>query len=471
MFRQAGIAVGVAALGALIPAGAAFGDGSAQAYVDGFHEALWAGAALALAAAAAVAVLMRGQRLRRAVALAGAALAALALMTASASARPRSPVMAWNAFASSLVAANLPPGPQTHTLAVSQIAVHDALNAIDRRYEPYAYSGFAPKASSAAAVAAAEHDTLVRLVPQVAPAIEAQYAAALASVPDGAAKRMGIETGRRAAAAILARRASDDLGAAITKPYTPGPAGPGVYQPTPPLNAVILAGWGEPEPFALTRGDQFRPSPPPAPRSFRYRRDFDEVKALGSAASTSRTAAQTATARFWYDVATKEWNLAAQQGLAAESADELEAAHTLALLDVSLADAVVATFSTKFHYEYWRPITAVRAGDRDGDPATRGDAAWEPLCVTPPFPEYASTHAATGAAAATVLARELGDRHTFTITNPGGATRTYARFSAAAYEEGISRIYCGIHFRSAMDTGFLMGALVARHAERTFFFR
>jgi membrane-associated phospholipid phosphatase len=176
---------------------------------------------------------------------------------------------------------------------------------------------------------------------------------------------------------------------------------------------------------------------------------------------------RTAVGLFWYDVAVKEWNLAAQQGLADRSADDWRAARTLAVLNISLADAVIATFDAKFVYEYWRPITAIRAGDHDGNPATRGDAGWEPLCVTPPFPEYSSTHAATGAAAAGALALELGDRHRFTITNPSGASRTYWRFSAAAYEEGISRIYCGIHFRTAMDAGFVSGGQIAHIADRT----
>jgi membrane-associated phospholipid phosphatase len=178
-----------------------------------------------------------------------------------------------------------------------------------------------------------------------------------------------------------------------------------------------------------------------------------------------RTATQTETARFWYDIAAKEWNLAAQQGLADRSASAWRAARTLAVLNVSLADTVIANFDAKFLHDYWRPITAIRGGDHDGNRATRGDAGWEPLCVTPPFPEYPSTHAATGAAAASALARELGDRHTFTVTNPSGASRTYRRYSAAAYEEGISRIYCGIHFRSAMNVGFASGALVARHVD------
>jgi membrane-associated phospholipid phosphatase len=137
------------------------------------------------------------------------------------------------------------------------------------------------------------------------------------------------------------------------------------------------------------------------------------------------------------------------------------------VLNISLADAVIATFDTKFHYDYWRPITAIRGGDDDGNPATAGEANWDSLCVTPPFPEYPSTHAATAAAASSALALELGDRHTFTVTNPKGATRTYKRFSAAAYEEGVSRIYCGIHFRTAMNVGFEMGRLTARYADKT----
>ena len=379
---------------------------------------------------------------------------------------PSRAVTAWNTFASNLVAANLNPGHQTYTLAVTQIAVHDALNAIEPRYEPYAFAGSAPKASVAAAVATAARDTLVTLVPQAAAAIEAEYEAALSSIRDGAAKTTGIATGQAAAAAILARRSSDDLLAAITKPYTPGPAEPGVYQLTPPLNIVVLAGWGELPPFALRSASQFRSPAPPPVKSLRYTLDYNEVKRLGSASSATRTAEQTDTARFWYDVAAKEWNLAAQKGLVDRSADEWRQARTLAALNIALADAVIATFDTKFRDNYWRPITAIRVGHNDGNVATKGDSNWEPLCITPPFPEYSSTHAATAAAAAGALSLELGDRHTFTVTNPTGASRTYKRFSAAAYEEGISRIYCGIHFRSAMNAGFLQGALIARHVDK-----
>jgi membrane-associated phospholipid phosphatase len=419
---------------------------------------------------------------RRAFALAPAFVAAAALTATSASAdvangggfsmphksgERSSAVTSWNTFASHLVAANLTPGPQTYTLAVTQIAVHDALNAIDPRYEPYEFVGSAPRASTTAAVAAAAHDTLVELVPQAAVSVDAEYDAALSSVPDGTGQDAGVATGQAAAAAILALRSSDDLTAAITRPYTPGPANPGVYQPTPPLSFVILAGWGDLPPFAMSSPSQFRSRPPASVDSSRYRRDYNEVKTVGSRSSMTRTATQTETALFWYDVATKEWNLAAQKGLADRSADEWRAARTLALLNISLADSAIASFDTKFHYDYWRPITAIRRGDSDGNPATRGDPDWEPLCVTPPFPEYPSTHAATGAAAATTLGLELGDRHTFSVTNPSGASRTYRRFSAAAYEQGVSRIYCGIHFRTAMNKGFVTGGLIAHHADKT----
>src|SRR5262249_30163196 len=233
----------------------------------------------------------------------------------------------------------------------------------------------------------------------------------------------------------------DDLLAAITKPYIPGAASPGVYQLTPPLNIVLLAGWSELPPFAIDRANQFRPPSPPSIESVKYAIDYNEVRRKGSRYSRSRTTEQTDTALFWYPAATREWNFAAQQGLDDAGADEWRAARTLAVLNIALADAVIATFDAKFQFNYWRPITAIRAGDTDGNRATGGDPTWEPLCDTPPFPEYNSTHAATGAAAAAVLALELGDRRSFTVTSPTGATRRYKRFSAAAYEEGISRIY------------------------------
>jgi len=182
---------------------------------------------------------------------------------------------------------------------------------------------------------------------------------------------------------------------------------PGVYQPTPPLNFVILAGWGELTPFARSRDGQFRSAPTFLVNSFKYTKDYKEVKEVGFLQSTTRTARQSETATFWYDVATKEWHGAAQAGLSHVSANEWRAARLLALVSIAMADGVIASFDTKFNDNFWRPITAIRAGNNDGNSSTKGDPTWEPFCVTPPFPEHNSTHAVTAAAAATRLASRM----------------------------------------------------------------
>lgn len=372
-------------------------------------------------------------------------------------------VAEWNRFASELVAVDQPPPVQVHAMAIVQIAVHDALNAIEPRYATYQYRGAAPGASLAAAVAAATRATLVQLLPASVPTIDAAYAAKLGSIPAGPAKDAGIATGQAAAAAILARRNGDDIPAAIGKPYTAAAPAPGVYQLTPPLNIVIGAGIGELAPFAIASARDLRSPAPNAINSVVYAEDYREVKALGSVASTLRTPHQTETARFWYDAATKEWHAAARKGLADNAADEWQAARALALVGMAMFDVTVASLETKFQFNYWRPITAIRSGDNDTNDATQGDPNWTPLCVTPPFPEYNSTHAATGAAAAGVLARTLGDRHSFKVDSKTlpGVSRTYGSFGEAADEEGASRIYCGIHFRNGMAAGFEQGDAVA----------
>jgi hypothetical protein len=376
---------------------------------------------------------------------------------------PAAQVISWNRFASDLVATNPLPPFQVRGMALVQLAVHDAINTIEPRYAAYRYTAYAPGASAGAAVAAASRDTLLSLLPAAAAQVEAEYQARLAPIANGPAKDAGVAAGRAAAAAILALRAGDDLGAAIGKPYLPGPSTPGTYQPTPLANVVIGAGLGELAPFGVPSVVALRSPAPHAVAGVDYAADYEEVKALGSADSTTRSPAQTQTARFWFDAIAREWHQAARQGLAASSADEWQAARTLALMSVAMFDAMVVSFDTKFDANYWRPITAIRSGDDDGNAATQGDANWEPLCATPPFPEHNSTHAATGAAAAGVLARTLGDRHEFSVDSPtlAGVSRTYRAFSEAALDEAVSRIYCGIHFRRGMDTGLVQGEQVA----------
>ena len=404
------------------------------------------------------------------------ALAAAAALSAcggsGADAPANTDVIAWNRFASDLVAASGSPAAQVHAMAVVQIAVHDALNAIEPRYAAHTYRSTTvgvADASVAAAVATATRDTLVKLVPSAAAAIDARYDAELPAIADGAAKDAGIATGRAAAAALLARRAGDDIAAATFAPYVPAAPAPGVYRPTTPPAApiVIGAGLGKLEPFAVADVAEFASPAPPATGSSAYAADYDEVKAIGSAASNMRTAQQEETAHFWYDAATREWHDAARQVVQQQGNDAWQAARTLALLGIAMFDGTVASMDTKFRHNYWRPITAVRSGDDDGNDATAGDPNWQPLCVTPPFPEHNSTHAVTGAAAAGVLARILGDRQAFTITSPNGVTRSYSSFSDAAAEEGVSRLYCGIHFRSAMNTGLQQGDAVAARVVQT----
>jgi hypothetical protein len=352
----------------------------------------------------------------------------------------------WNACAAEQVAARQSPAFQVNTLAIVQLSVHDALNAIEPRYEPYAYAGTAAGASVPAAVAAATRDTLVQLLPQERDAIEARYAQRLGDIPEGPGKTAGLVVGRAAAAAVLAQRQSQDIGAALVQPYVPGPVAPGVYQLTPPTNIVIGAGLGAIRPFVLDSGSQFRSAAPYAIDSSGYAADYDEVRRLGSAAGSQRSAEQTETGRFWYDAVAGEWHHAARQALDATRAGEWQAARTLALLSVAMADGVIASFDTKFISNLWRPITAIRAGDADGNAVTAGDAQWEPLCVTP-------------------LAQMFGDNFRFTVVSPtlAGAQRSYMRFSDAAVEEGMSRLYCGIHFRRALDTGLAQGRRVAEH--------
>lgn len=407
---------------------------------------------------------------RSAIVLSAAALAATLCACGGDGDKASTQVIAWNRFASDLVAANGSPAAQVRNMALVQTAVHDALNAIEPRYEAYAHEASAPGASPAAAVAAASRETLLQLLPSAAAAIDAFYDAQLAGIAQGAARSEGITTGRAAAATILARRSADDIDAATFKAYVVREPAPGVYQPTAPI--VIGAGLGELEPFAVGAIAAFRSPAPLAVSSSNYAADYEEVKTLGSASSTTRTtrtAQQEQTARFWFDAATREWHGAARQGLQSQAADEWQAARTLALLGIAMFDATVASMETKFHFDYWRPVTAVQRGDDDGNDATVGDATWQPLCGTPPFPEHNSTHAATGAAAAGVLARTLGDEQTFTVASPTlpGVTRSYSRFSDAALEEGLSRIYCGIHFRNGMNAGLqqgdAVGARVVQH--------
>lgn len=369
----------------------------------------------------------------------------------------------WNDLATT-VGASAQPNPlvQSRAYAMTQAAVHDALNAIDRRFEPYAYRAPVQRgASPEAAVAAAAAGVLTALFPEE-PAIEAAYQGALAVIPPGEHKSDGIAIGQAAAQAVLAARA-DDGAAAANRPYTE-PPGPGVWEPTPPaFLPAFLPGWGKVETFSLRHGAQFRPGPPweLLLRGEEYAAQYDEVSDVGSFTSTTRTAEQSDIARFWYEGSQVGWNRIARILAAQRTFDLWENARLFALVNFALADAYIAGFDGKYFYHYWRPITAIRKGDTDGNSSTAGNPAWSSFLVTPPSPDYPSTHSVLGAAAAEVLRRYLRtDSMSFSMTSGApfaGITRSFNGLSEAALENANSRVLAGIHFRTATVDGLRMG--------------
>jgi vanadium-dependent haloperoxidase-like protein len=415
-----------------------------------------------------------------------AAIACLATLWPGSAAAVVDPVSNWNAIA---VQATLTAGQTitpSRTLAIAQVAIHDALNAIDSRYERYAFTGQAqPGASTDAAIAAAARDALVGAIAVGAlpfvgfgtPAtqalavaqVDAAYAAALAAIPDGLSKSDGIAIGQAAAAAILSLRSTDHATTLVT--YTPGTQ-PGDWQPTPnpvpfdpPAAAdhlpAVLPGWGQVTPFVLQRSNQFEPSGPPSLSGKCYADDYNEVKAIGEKNSATRTAEQTSIARFWFEGSPSGWSRIARVVAQSQGLNSWDTARLLALVNLAMADGFIAGFETKYDFNFWRPVTAIRAGDTDGNDATVADPTWSTLLNTPAIPDYTSTHSVLGGAASDVLRRFFGDDDMPFTTTSGvpfaGLTRSYASFSQAAAENGESRIYAGIHFRSAVEDGIAQG--------------
>jgi PAP2 superfamily len=379
-------------------------------------------------------------------------------------------VTEWNEIATSAAAAVGLTGPRhTRIFAMSHAAIQDALNAIDRRYTPYALDMQAdPNASPEAAVAAAAYDVLVHEIPTQQFFFDMKYAASLATIPNGAPKTNGIAIGQAAAAAILALRSGD--GSTAPMPYTPG-TGPGVWIPTPPaFLSANVPGWGNVTPFVLRSGSQFRPDVPEYFNlmSEEYTRDFNEVKRIGDVNSSIRTAEQSEIAKFWYEGSGLGWNRIARIVSTQQGLDLWENARLFGLLNFAMADGFIAGFETKYLYNFWRPVTAIRAADTDGNSDTLADPVWTSFLVTPNIPDYTSTHSVLSGAAAEVLARFFGDDAISFSTTSGapfpGITRSFDRFSQAAQEVGDSRVYAGIHFRTACEDGLKQGRKVGRFA-------
>ena len=359
----------------------------------------------------------------------------------------------------------------TRSMAILHAAVYDAVNAIAKTNAPYLVDLGAPRhASEPAAAAAAAHAVLVRLYPAQAAALDADLAVSLSQVPDGRAKDQGIRVGEEAAAAILTLR-SNDGSAATPIPFVPG-TNPGDYQLTPPAFVQpVFTHWPFVQPFALRTANQFRPAPPPSVTSPTYTDSFDEVKSLGLASSTTRTADQTQIARFWAAPIQNYWNEIAQTAALAHGTTLVQNARLFALLDLTVADSVIAFYDAKYTYHFWRPITAIRAAANDGNPATAGDPNWTPLATTALDPSYPGAHAVVSAAGADVLSTFFGsDSENFAVTSEvlPGVVRGFTSFSTAADEASLSRIYAGQHFRFDLVAGQRLGTQVADYVQRNF---
>ena len=364
-------------------------------------------------------------------------------------------VTRWNQIATDATTmANTDPLTESRIFSIVHAAINDAVNAVESRYEPYlAGTSAAPGASAEAAIAAAGHDTIVALLPDSKVTCDAAVEEMLRTISDDSRKTAGLQAGRAAAMAILKAREND--GANREVKYTPGTK-PGEYRPTPPdFTPAFMVQWGGISPFVLTSSAQFRCPEPPAVNSPLALADIEEVQTIGGSKSVTRTPEQSEIARYWFENSPRGWNRIAREVTAARQFDLWENARLFALVNLAMADGFIGGFECKYYYNYWRPVTAIRE---------RGDSEWLSYLWTPPVPDYPSTHTVLGAAAATAMARFFGtDLVSFSMTSGApypGITRKFWSFSEAARENGASRILAGIHFRTAVNEGYMQGARI-----------
>lgn len=377
----------------------------------------------------------------------------------------------WNGAAMAAIRADrVPPPRATRVLAMMHVAAFDAMNAVRGRFQSYVdvRDVSTRGVSRTGAFASAAHAVLAAEFPAHAASFDAVLARSLARVSRGrqpASLALGVQVALRCRAV----RAQD--GSAASVPYVPSTL-PGEWRPTPPgFAAALLPNWPRVVPWVLERGDELRsPSPPPLD-SAEYAAAFAEVASLGRVDSDLRTAEETEIARFWEDGPGSQtppghWNDVAL--LVSQGSTLIQRARLMAILNLALADAAIVSWDTKYHYDHWRPVTAIHEAGTDGNDATSADAAWSSLIVTPPFPAYTSGHSTFSGAASAVLATVLGrDDIPVTIGSDGlpGVLRTFGSLSEAAEESGWSRILGGIHWsydnREGLAAGRALGTRVA----------
>ncbi len=352
----------------------------------------------------------------------------------------------------------------TRSYAILHAAIYDAVVSITQDAPPYLFSVPAQRSARAdAAAAVAGHDTLVALYPKMKAALDQQLTGELATIPDGAGKQQGIQVGQAVATRLLAMRANDGSTAA-PQPFVPGNQ-PGNYRLTPPkFMAPVFTNWGDVTPFVLNNAAQFRPGPPPPLTSQAYAQALNEVKSLGQNTSTTRTADQTVIGKFWGGPIWNTWNEIAENAALAHHTNLETTARMFAVLNLSFADSTIAFYDAKYHYQLWRPVTAIREANTAGNPAIVGNPNWTPLAVTALDPSYPAAHSTISAAGATVLSAFFGNQDQIRVTSDvlPRVVRTFTSYNDVATEAGLSRIYAGQHTRIDVGAGSELGHAVAQ---------
>lgn len=345
--------------------------------------------------------------------------------------------------------------------AMVHIAMHDALNAISPHYEQYVYKTKGKSSADPfAAAASAAYTVLLGSFPENKSMLDSALEASLSTIPDGMLKAQGKALGIEAGNAMLALRAGDG---AFDNPIVMIPPSdvPGVYNVVPPFNFLFAPHWKTMKLFSLQSHDQFRSEPHPALTSDRYAIDFNEIKEVGKLNSTTRTADQSAYAKWWYELVGLGWNRVARIKSRDHKPGLFKTARLFALLNMAIEDSYIASWDSKNYYNFWRPYTAIRAAATDGNANTQPDPNWESAEPTPPVQDYPSTHSTGANAAATVLAHFFGNHTGFAMTSttgvPANSIRSFSSFKKAANENADSRVMAGIHFRFACVAGQKMG--------------
>ena len=366
----------------------------------------------------------------------------------------------WNIKACDIaVEAKLGPAVGNRVMAMTHLAIYEAVNAITGRYPAGTLQPAAtPGASIEAAVDAAGRATLSQLAPTQQGLIDAAYRATLAGVAESPAKAAGVAVGEKAAAAVLAGRSDDAIGGAES--WRPNTAA-GVYVPT---TIPVALQWPQRKPWLMTSPAQFRPAAPPALASALWARDYNEIKAYGARTGSRRSPEQTEIARFWEATMPPIYHGIVRSVSDQAGREPTQNARLFAAVTQAMDDALIAVFDAKYHYNFWRPLTAIRNGDRDGNDATERDPAWLPFIETPMHPEYPCAHCTVAGAVGSVLLAELGGAAAPPLSTSSstaqGAVRRWSKVEDFIQEVSLARIYDGVHYRNSTEVGTALGRQV-----------